>query len=279
MPRMRRGEVILSCVFVSLVACGGGGNSADAPPLEHEVDADTRPDAFVCTLTECGSECVDLTSDEAHCGDCDTACDAGASCIDSGCVCAPPNTECPDACTNTDTDPLHCGDCDTACPSGASCVDAGCVCPPNFIPGDLSGNPTGQDMVLDQLPGAYVAITPYFSTGINGFGVGYSTTDVTIGAPGYDLDGSTLPATPFAIALYNIDIATMMPEAAFAAISGHLRFDIACDTGASGRLTNATFQAATIFPSPMVDPNGCTFTLTSVDFSIGDPASCPPAAN
>lgn len=276
---MRRGEVVLSFAFLALVACGGGGDNPDAPPLLPTIDADNRPDAFVCTLTDCSGDCVDLTSDEANCGGCGNACDPGASCVDSGCVCAPPNTECPDACTNTDTDPQHCGDCDTVCQTGASCVDAGCVCPPSFIPATLTGNPLGFDMVLDQLPGAYIALTAYLSGALNGFGIGYSMTDVNIGVP-YTLDGSTLPAPPFALALFNIDIGTMMPEAAFAAVDGTLTFTAACVSGASGTLEDATFQAATLALPPEIDPNGCTFEVPSVEFSIGDPGAClPPAAN
>jgi hypothetical protein len=183
-------------------------------------------------------------------------------------------TDCNGVCTNTATDPLNCGDCGMACQSGASCVASMCECPPNFLEPMLTGNPTGQDLVIDQLPGAYVALTPFFGSAINGFGVGYSQTDVMLGVD-LTLDGTMLPNTPFAVALFDIDIGTMMPRAAYAALSGTINFTTACATGAAGTLTDATFQAGQIFPSPMLDPNGCTFTVPSVQFSIADPTMCP----
>src|SRR5690606_27395794 len=36
-------------------------------------------------LTFCASECVDLSTDEAHCGDCDTACAASEVCVLGSC--------------------------------------------------------------------------------------------------------------------------------------------------------------------------------------------------
>jgi len=231
---MRRGELVLSLVMLSMAACGGGNSNPDAN-LVHEADASPPdagvPDAFVCTLTECGTECVDLQSD-----------------------------------------PLHCGDCVTECQSGASCLSGGCECPPSFLPATIANGIA--DQILSQLPGAYVALSPFIGAEIDAFGVAYSTAGVTPGEP-YTLDGATLPATPFAIALFDIDINTMVPAGAFAAISGTLTFDVACASGASGTLTNAVFQAATVFPSPMIDPAGCTFDVPTVTFSIGTPLNCP----
>src|SRR5271156_1259627 len=34
----------------------------------------------------CGAECANLMSDNAHCGDCQTACKAGQGCIDGSCA-------------------------------------------------------------------------------------------------------------------------------------------------------------------------------------------------
>jgi hypothetical protein len=182
-------------------------------------------------------------------------------------------TDCDGVCTNTATDPVNCGMCGMACQTGASCVASKCECPPNFLPPTLMGNPTGQDLVIDQLPGAYVALSPFFASEIDGFGVGYAMTDPVLNTD-ITLDGTMLPNTPFAIALFDIDIGTMMPRAAYAALSGTINFTAACLDGASGTLTDATFQAATIFPSPMLDPTGCTFDVASVQFSIASPQLC-----
>jgi hypothetical protein len=242
MRAMNRGDNVLitaiACAIASLAGCGGGGGDPDAN-LIHEADAGP-PDA--------------------------------APPPDSF-VCT--TDMCPgDVCTDFDTDPLHCGDCTTECTAGQDCMDGGCVCPTyDFIPATLMGNPFGQDMVISQA-GISVAVTPYIAAEIDAFGVGYPETGPEIGVP-YTLDGSTLPNPPFAIAAFDIDINSMQPRAAFAAVSGTLTFTAACAEGASGTLTNATFQAGTLIP-PAVDPEGCTFTVTNVAFSIRSPELCPP---
>ena len=236
---MKRGDLILSSAIfaiASLAACGGGGGNPDAM-LVHEADAapdaaPPPPDAFVCTMTSCpDGTCDDLTND-----------------------------------------PLHCGSCDNPCNAGEVCTDSTCSCPTyDFIPATLSGNPTGQDMMLNQLAPTLVGITPYFAAEIDAFGVGFDSTDgaTQLGVP-YTLDGATLPNPPFAVAAYNIDINTFTPEAAFAAVSGTVTFTQRCATGVAGTLTDVTFQAATFNLPPEVDPNGCTFHVDTLVFSIGD---------
>jgi hypothetical protein len=44
------------------------------------------------TSTACGTTCVDTMSDEQHCGACEAACDAGATCANGGCQ--PESTPC-----------------------------------------------------------------------------------------------------------------------------------------------------------------------------------------
>jgi hypothetical protein len=247
MRRMKRGELLLSSAIVaiaSLAGCGGGGSNPDAV-LVHEVDASppdsSPPDAFVCTMDQCpGNVCTDLQ-----------------------------------------TDPEHCGDCDTICQAGAECVTGGCVCPTyDFVPATLTGNPLGQDMVLNVLAPTLLALTPYIQTEIDLFAVGYDPTTTMIGIP-YALDGGTVPTPPFVAAAYDVDPSAMTARAAFVAASGTLVFTRACSTGVSGTLTDVTFQAGNLLP-PSIDPNGCTFTLPAITFDIGDtttPECQPPAAN
>jgi hypothetical protein len=68
-------------------------------------------------LTKCGDACVDVTSDPAHCGSCDTVCDAGKLCEDRKCVpdCGD-STRCGDVCVDLRTNVDHCGECSKPCP-------------------------------------------------------------------------------------------------------------------------------------------------------------------
>jgi alpha-tubulin suppressor-like RCC1 family protein len=77
----------LSLALLALAAC--------APGVSQEPDAggdggasDAGEDAAEpCTgeLTRCGGACVDLSADDAHCGDCDERCAANEECVDSFC--------------------------------------------------------------------------------------------------------------------------------------------------------------------------------------------------
>lgn len=176
---------------------------------------------------------------------------------------------CDSVCVDTDTDNLHCGDCDTACTqNGSSCVEGDCACEPNFLPATVT--PSGLDQVIEQA-GITIRIAALAGDGqLDALGVSFSAateTDVE-----YTLDGATLPQPPFAIALFNVDISTMMPEKAFAATSGTIEYSDICAEGASGTITNAVFQAADI-DALEIDPEGCTFEVASIAFTIG--AECP----
>ncbi len=96
-----------------------------------------------CTLTTCGTACVDTQTDANNCGACGDACPSGESCVAGACT-APAacttDAECPsgDVCTNgacvpettcalttcgtqcvdTQTDAANCGACGVACASG-----------------------------------------------------------------------------------------------------------------------------------------------------------------
>lgn len=78
----------LSLLLVAACSENGSGpeinfsDAASPPP----------PDAEVCTQTECGNECVDISTNSLHCGGCNMAC-ASAGQICSGslpCACADP---------------------------------------------------------------------------------------------------------------------------------------------------------------------------------------------
>ncbi|MBU1241414.1 hypothetical protein KKF84_07535 [Myxococcota bacterium] len=80
-------------------------------------------------LTTCDGTCVDISTDNLHCGWCNHACQQYASCNGEGaCVLSCPigTEECSGECANLDTDYNHCGDCLTACTGDETCIDGSC---------------------------------------------------------------------------------------------------------------------------------------------------------
>ncbi len=85
----------------------------------------------------CGDQCVDLSSDEAHCGACDNACGDGEECDEGACVslCPDGQVSCDEdgasVCVSLASNAAHCGACTMACSPGEACSDSRCapVCP------------------------------------------------------------------------------------------------------------------------------------------------------
>jgi hypothetical protein len=73
-----------------------------------------------------GAGCVELQSDAAHCGACDNACPAGATCEQGSCVCAGGGSSCSGACVDTQSDPANCGTCGRQCPPVQVCSLGDC---------------------------------------------------------------------------------------------------------------------------------------------------------
>lgn len=79
--------------------------------------------------TRCGSRCVDVDTDPAHCGACNAACTSGEACVNGACglLCLGGSTQCGSSCVDLRYDPAHCGSCDKACATGAACNDGSCT--------------------------------------------------------------------------------------------------------------------------------------------------------
>lgn len=92
--------------------------------------AGAAPDT--CPPINGGEACVNLKTDPQFCGDCDTHCPGGKTCVNGACVtaCAPGETMCGSTCTNTQCDPNNCGACNNVCPTlfngNHSCQLGGC---------------------------------------------------------------------------------------------------------------------------------------------------------
>jgi hypothetical protein len=98
-----------------------------------------------CTGTLCGSDCADLNSDSAHCGNCNHACNGGAFCaagvchLSSDCTAGPNGpcelsdaglgTCCDGTCEALDVmnDPNACGGCGLHCPVTSACASGACL--------------------------------------------------------------------------------------------------------------------------------------------------------
>jgi hypothetical protein len=86
-----------------------------------------------CTAdeSECGLDCIDLSTNVEHCGSCDRACPAAASgCKGGACVCLDGAAVCGEECVDLSTDSNHCGKCTTTCDSNSICDNGVCTsCP------------------------------------------------------------------------------------------------------------------------------------------------------
>lgn len=96
-------------------------------------------------LTFCDGSCVDLRSDEVHCGSCYSFCSPDAVCFDGSCSSpCPGGTLCFASCTDLSSDVFNCGACGNYCPTGFVCSYGYCqnVCgPEGFVCGDTCVDP------------------------------------------------------------------------------------------------------------------------------------------
>ena len=100
----------------------------DEPPNQQD---EPEPDP----ITECEGEEVDLSQDDAHCGECGNSCDPEfGQCVDGECGCPDGFEACgsDNRCEYVDQEPNHCGGCGIECGPGETCQDGECVCRAGF---------------------------------------------------------------------------------------------------------------------------------------------------
>lgn len=107
---------------------------ADTPvadtPLADVVPQDSGracpPGSSICNMM-----CVDLQTNNSHCGVCDKRCPALFNCVGGSCVgmgvCLPPMLQCGATCIDPLTSNSHCGRCNNACGMAQTCVNGSCV--------------------------------------------------------------------------------------------------------------------------------------------------------
>lgn len=141
--------LLAACITESEVVSGTGsgsdgasGEASDATGATADGGESESESGAPCS--ECGEECVDLSSDPRNCGECGRDCDgdercvsgecrlecgggcgATAICVDDSCVCKPGLSGCDGACVDLDADAEHCGACGVAC-EGTTCINGQC---------------------------------------------------------------------------------------------------------------------------------------------------------
>src|SRR4051794_4145835 len=103
------GLVFSALLFASCGATGldngGDGGGPDGPPANIDGGCGVG-------TTACGGLCVNLLSDAAHCGACNTACMPGQFCVASKCqsspTCPPGLVSCNGTCTDVQSSPQNC---------------------------------------------------------------------------------------------------------------------------------------------------------------------------
>lgn len=78
--------------------------------------------------TNCGRDCVVLTTDPFNCGACGNRCAIGQSCTAGACVAPLGEAVCAGATADLRTDFNNCGACGNLCPGGSACVLGACTC-------------------------------------------------------------------------------------------------------------------------------------------------------
>ncbi|HEY3592224.1 MAG TPA: MXAN_6577-like cysteine-rich protein [Polyangiaceae bacterium] len=112
----------------SVTGSPGGGSSSGGSTGSAGANM-TPADGGACAggTANCSGACVDLTTDELHCGSCTTACTAGQTCTLGACQCDTGFTKCGTACVSLASDAANCGACGKACASGQVCSSSVCA--------------------------------------------------------------------------------------------------------------------------------------------------------
>lgn len=103
--------------LAALVGCTSLLGSFEVAP-----EGPAGPSAEAGPCTQCGADCVDLTSSAAHCGSCENACTGGQSCQASACACPAGKALCGGACVVATR--KQCGQTCTECKDDEICGTA-----------------------------------------------------------------------------------------------------------------------------------------------------------
>jgi Stigma-specific protein, Stig1 len=102
-----------------------GGALASVPGVAWAGD-DRCPEG----QTRCGDRCVNLKTNERHCGSCRNRCRSTQTCCNGNCV-------------NLQRSERHCGSCGNRCPAGSECVGGTCSAVATTLFGCLCNDTSG----------------------------------------------------------------------------------------------------------------------------------------
>jgi hypothetical protein len=123
-----------SATYTTNTNCGTYGNVCDTSGGQT---CSAQTNKCVCQVQNtayCGPGigCVDVISDENHCGACGNVCTPGEACMNGVCLCL--GDVCTGVCVDLRTDNDNCGACDRQCSVGFTCVDGQCVLASQYVP-------------------------------------------------------------------------------------------------------------------------------------------------
>jgi len=83
--------------------------------MDGATHLDATSDAPTCSMTLCGTSCVDTSTDPTNCGTCGKTCNWWMACNNGTCGCPGGYTSCNQSCVDLTSDANNCGGCDDTC--------------------------------------------------------------------------------------------------------------------------------------------------------------------
>lgn len=125
--------VALLCIGVSAWA-SCGGDETTGTTTGNTTSSSSSGMACLPPNAQCGTDCVDVATDEANCGACGMACPAGGTCTMGACACDSATAIlCGTSCVEPSTDTQNCGACGINCGSGGTCAMGLCNCAAGLV--------------------------------------------------------------------------------------------------------------------------------------------------
>jgi cation diffusion facilitator CzcD-associated flavoprotein CzcO len=178
---------------------------------------------------------------------------------------------CGGECVDTSSDTKNCGACGHVCSPAASCNARACACPTSFMPGTPSFSGGIVRTNVAQFPGLVtgVGLIPVADRS-QAMLVAFDPKTIPLGT---DIDLAT--AKPGMVRVgFGLDVVALTSvRGGYAATHGTLHLTSACEEGVSGTLSNVQTEEVDLFADFAPIAGGCSLSIPSVKFSLGNCAS------